>query len=53
MEHRGMKLEKAPDKGKSIKVRLAYSAGAILVLIALLIWILHSRFGQLLQVLIQ
>lgn len=52
MEHRGMELDKAPHKGKSIKTRLAWSAGAILLLIALLTWISHSRFGQLLQVLI-
>lgn len=51
-EHRGMELDKAPDNGKSIKTRLAWAAGAILVLIALLTWISHSRFGQLLQVLI-
>lgn len=52
MEHCGMELDKAPRNGKSFKVRLAWSAGAILVLIALLTWISHSRFGQLLQVLI-
>ncbi|VVO33054.1 hypothetical protein [Pseudomonas fluorescens] len=52
MEHRGMEFDKAPDNRKSIKTRLACSAGAILVLIALLIWISHSRFGQLLQALI-
>ena len=52
VEHHSMELDKTPHNGKSIKARLACSAGAILVLIALLTWISNSRFGHLLQVLI-
>ncbi|TVT82855.1 hypothetical protein FPT12_15030 [Pseudomonas sp. H3(2019)] len=44
-------MEEARNDAKSIKHRLAYSAGAAAVIIGLLGWIANSRFDQLVMLL--